>query len=172
MQYAGRDFSSPRRHISPLDKNGVRLQDFQCAGGINKRLSERSSLCVTVNCQLWYESEALLLPADKVAPLRSAEPLRLCTTLKERKGSGCSNIHSAENLQVFIGGSQMDDNSALRPEPLWTDSWGSGSWYQNWKQKGKTKSVESLVFVTCFNSELSTKSESFPTLHEAKDPDV
>lgn len=97
-------FQLTSRHISPLDDDRVRLQEFQCAGGINKRLSERSSLSVTVNCQLWYESEALLLPADKVAPLRSAEPLRLRTTLKESQGSGCSAIHAAENLQARISG--------------------------------------------------------------------
>lgn len=54
-------------------------------GGTNKRLSEKSSHCATVNCQLWYEAEALILPTDKVAPVRSAEPLRLCMKLDEGK---------------------------------------------------------------------------------------
>lgn len=37
----------------------------------------------------WSEVEALLLPADKVAPLRSTEPLHLCTSpLGEKKKEG------------------------------------------------------------------------------------
>lgn len=62
--------------------------------GTNKRLSEKSSHRLTVDCQRWFEAGALLLPADKPAFLRSAEPLGLCTRLAEGKrgGSGCSNI--------------------------------------------------------------------------------
>lgn len=60
-----------------------------CAGGgcgqTNKRLSERSSHRATVNCQPWLSAEALLFPADKVALVRSAEPLHLCTRLEEEK---------------------------------------------------------------------------------------
>lgn len=51
----------------------------------NKRLSEKSSHCATVNCQLWYGAGTLILPADKVALVRSAEPSRLCTRLDEGK---------------------------------------------------------------------------------------
>lgn len=40
---------------------------------------------MTVNCQSGYEAGALLLPADKVALVRSAEPLCLCTRLDEGK---------------------------------------------------------------------------------------
>lgn len=53
--------------------------------GTNKRLSEKSSHRSTVDCQRWFEAGALLLPADKPAFLRSAEPLGLCTRLAEGK---------------------------------------------------------------------------------------
>lgn len=48
-----------------------------CSAGPNKRLSEKYSHRMTVNCQACYEAEALILPADKVALLRSVQPLRL-----------------------------------------------------------------------------------------------
>lgn len=43
----------------------------------------------------WCEAEALLLPADKVAPLRSAEPLHLCTRplgKKKKRGTLVASI--------------------------------------------------------------------------------
>lgn len=64
----------------------------------------------------WSEVEALLLPADKVPPLRSAEPLHLYMSPLEKKrerGSGCINIssmrghiisHSSEKLCVVSKG--------------------------------------------------------------------
>lgn len=66
VQYVGRDLSSPQLISPRLDMYGERLQEWRGAGGTNKRLSEKSSHCATVNCQLWYEAGALLLPADKV----------------------------------------------------------------------------------------------------------
>lgn len=74
-------------HLSSyLPARGARLCERRSAGGTNKRLSEKSSHCPTVNCQLWYGAEALILPADKLALVRSAEPLRLSTRLDEGKG--------------------------------------------------------------------------------------
>lgn len=66
VQYVGRDLSSPQLISPRLDMYAERLHEWRSAGGTYKRLSEISSHCATVNCQLWYEAEALLLPADKV----------------------------------------------------------------------------------------------------------
>lgn len=48
----------------------------------NKRLSEKSSHCVTVNCQCWYDARALVLPADKAVTVSSGELLPLYTGVK------------------------------------------------------------------------------------------
>lgn len=77
-------------------------------GGTNKRLSERSSHWATVNCQAWYRAEALLLPADKVGLMRSAEPLHLCTRLDEGKGgSGCRDFHQVGALWLHYTAAQQ-----------------------------------------------------------------
>lgn len=78
VQRVGRDLSSPRppsaRPITP----DARLHKCRCAKGEqNKRLSEKSSHRPTVDCQPCSQAEALVLRADKLALLRSAQPLRL-----------------------------------------------------------------------------------------------
>lgn len=77
-------FELTSNHISPT---GHGRGETAHVWGVqtNKRLSERSSHRATVNCQPWFRAEALLLPADKVALVRSAEPLHLCTRLDGEK---------------------------------------------------------------------------------------
>lgn len=84
VQYVRRDLSSPQLTSFWGLMLGMRLQEWWCTGGTNKRLSEKSSHCATVNCQLWYKAGALILPADKVGLVRSAEPLQGYMTAKRR----------------------------------------------------------------------------------------
>lgn len=85
VQYARGDLSPSSFTSLSLVLRGTRLPVQKCAGGTNERLSEKSSHCTSVNCQRWYGAEALLLPADKVSLMRSAEPLRLSARLDEGK---------------------------------------------------------------------------------------
>lgn len=64
-------------HLSPhfwLVAYGARLHGEQIKGYQRNPVGVRQLIV-----RPWCETEALLLPADKVAPLRSAEPLHLCT---------------------------------------------------------------------------------------------
>lgn len=86
-QRVGRDLSSPRpppaRPITP----DARLHKCRCAKGEqNKRLSEKSSHRPTVDCRPCFQAEALVLRADKLALLRSAQPLRLTHEVGWRVG--------------------------------------------------------------------------------------
>lgn len=58
VQSVGRDLSSPLVTSLWLVMHGARLHECRYARGTNKRLSEKSSHCATVNCQPWYEAEA------------------------------------------------------------------------------------------------------------------
>lgn len=75
---------------------GARLQ--REVGGVQIKSYQRNPVGAwQLIVRPWSEVEALLLPADKVAPLRSAEPLHLCTSPlgeKKKRGSGCINISS------------------------------------------------------------------------------
>lgn len=89
VQRVWRDLSSPRppsaRPITP----DARLHKCRCAKGEqNKRLSEKSSHRPTVDCQPCFQAEALVLRADKLALLRSAQPLRLQHEVGWRVGGG------------------------------------------------------------------------------------
>lgn len=57
-------------------------------GEQNKRLSEKSSHRPTVDCQRCFQVGALVLRADKLALLRSAQPLRLPHAVGWRVGGG------------------------------------------------------------------------------------
>lgn len=77
FQRVGRDLGSPQ----PTSLAG-RLWGQIAKGGGGEQIKGYQRNPVSVRQLIvrpWCEAEALLLPADKVAPLRSAEPLHLCT---------------------------------------------------------------------------------------------